>query len=1333
MEVLPYISDIVRNTRYLLDTGAVTSLLPKQKGDEKHLDHKLYFKAANGETVQTYGTKLVTLQFPQGIEIHWIFTVADVQQPILGMDFIQHHNLILHPRRKRVIFYNKGKTLYLNLCEKPKGLPVQALEMTVPPEVDEILSRYPDLTNTSDKLQTPKHRFVHKIIVEGEPITDRPRRFSPEKQRELDIALEKMVRDGILVKGNSQWLSHPHLVRKRSGDYRVTVDFRRLNERIKPDGFPLPLLRSFADNIYGATIFSALDIKDAFYNIPLTTDSRDYTAFVTHNNIYKFLRLSMGLKSSPTVFQKIFAQIMENIRTPSGRLVPVFIYIDDVLITSKTREEAVEDLTAVLHRLHNNGFRINKGKCRFLQQELQFLGHRISATGISPLPEKVDAIKSFPRPERLKQLRRFLGMINFYHSFCKNLARITAPLSHLLGGEQNSKKANPKIKWTDETIKAFEDSRDALSKKTMLAYRDPSAETAIFSDASSTAIGATLQQNINGVWQPLAFFSRKLSSTERKYSTFGRELLGIYAAVKHFRIQIEGRPFHIMTDHKPLCHSMQKKGVRDLNREERQLQYISAFTTDIRHIKGADNVVADALSRRLEEYVVQGESENADEADISPIYFPPAMPNNINDTGTIPRQVQYTPQHVAEWVYLPQHCISEATINTSSNNGQRSSTVDINQQYVTPKDAHGSADEYVLPQESSSAKQSIGPSNQTADHDLLTHCLIAAMSKATADASVIKNVTDETKHRLMREQRSCPQLQAILAGTLRFTPELSLHDGIYYNDINGVRRIYLPQSMRDELFHKFHSHAHPGINSAIRYFTRLYVYPDMRRHITQLTRLCPICPKVKIHKHNVARIGTYGESSGRFKNLHADLYGPFPDNHGFKYLFTCIDRYTRYPVAVPLADTKTDTVLDAFLLHVVAHFGAPDTLVTDRGAQFTSEKWSDLMDSLHVKHYTTCSYTPKTNAAIERFHRTLNAAIKAHAQLNEQIWLPKLPYILLAIRNTIDPDTNISPAQAVYGQSMPLPGDLLPPYESTQKFAVSDFTRKLQKCMQFIPERLSRPAPSIQKFDRRLSCCTHVYVRAENRKKIQNHYTGPYKVLHRGATYFKLELPNGPDNVSIDRLKAAWTRDDYLERPQPTSAYDNYDDPDITPVPVLYAPAPPTPPPRPPPHMPPPHPPQGTAPKVYRQLHSRQVTGKNVEHSYNRPTQQHRHPVSSRHSFPQMRPSKQVSLRGDPRSNEHKRVSQPGNARTHAPVRGHVQPTVPTYAQATATAAGARPRQVVPPPQQPLQARATPSASASAPANPASDTQATRTSRSGRVIKPPQRYGFTDLFRRSQK
>ena len=229
--------------------------------------------------------------------------------------------------------------------------------------------------------------------------------------------------------------------------------------------------------------------------------------------------------------------------------------------------------------------------CQFGVNEIDFLGHCVNQQGVFPLPEKVDAIRSFPRPTTVKQLQEYLGMVNFYHIFVPSAAALMQPLYKAIDMKHKL------LVWTSELDAAFRQSKEALTKATMLVHPGHEAPTSLTVDASDVAVGAVLEQLIDGVWKPLAFFSRQLRPPERKYSAFDRELLALYLAVRHFRYFLEARSFIAYTDHKPLTLAFAKVSDPWSPRQQRHLAYISEFTTDVRHIAGKDNNVADALSR----------------------------------------------------------------------------------------------------------------------------------------------------------------------------------------------------------------------------------------------------------------------------------------------------------------------------------------------------------------------------------------------------------------------------------------------------------------------------------------------------------------------------------------------------------------------------------------------------------------------------------------------------------------------------------------------------------------------------------------------------------------
>ncbi|CAB0001762.1 unnamed protein product, partial [Nesidiocoris tenuis] len=298
--------------------------------------------------------------------------------------------------------------------------------------------------------------------------------------------------------------------------------------------------------------------------------------------------MTFGLCNAAQTFQRFVNKVTRGLKN-------VRAYIDDCLIASTSEEEHLNDLRELFQRFKEYGVTINPAKCEFGKTEIEFLGHTICREGVKPISSKIEATVQFELPKNTKELRRFLGMFNFYRRFVPKAADHLAVLNDCLKGL--GAKQNSDILWTSEKIAAFESCKEHLNRAVMLAFPQSTVPWSLMVDASDTAIGGSVQQLVNGSWQPLGFYSRKLSENERKYSAYDRELLAAYACVKQFRYLLEGRIFTLYTDHKPLTYAFRQKSDKSSPRQARQLDYIGQFTTDIQHISGKDNVVADYLSR----------------------------------------------------------------------------------------------------------------------------------------------------------------------------------------------------------------------------------------------------------------------------------------------------------------------------------------------------------------------------------------------------------------------------------------------------------------------------------------------------------------------------------------------------------------------------------------------------------------------------------------------------------------------------------------------------------------------------------------------------------------
>lgn len=432
--------------------------------------------------------------------------------------------------------------------------------------------------------------MTHKIrlIPNSKPVFVRQYRIPDSHKRILAEILADYEKQGIIEKCQSDFNSPIMLLGKKdstgsSDDYRLVVDYRKLNQIREIQNFPIPLIDDILNGLAGSLYYSCLDIKHAYWQIKLADEeSRNASAFSANHFQYRWLRMPMGLSTACQTWQKTINTILEPLIGKG-----VYVYLDDVIVYAKNKKEHDETLWNVMDLLKDHNLQLKITKCNLYAKEFEYLGHIISKEGIKANPKKVEVIHNYPRPRTVKHIQRFLGMCNYFRRYVRNYAKMAKPLTSLL------RKETPFV-LAEAQQKAFDALKKALAEEVTLAF--PTDEQLyVTCDSSSHSIGAMLSVGELPNDRPIYFFSKTLNDVQKRYSTIERELLAIVEAIKAFRVYLYGRFFILITDHKPLCHLFNMKNCN--SRMFRQKLELMDYNFKIIHRPGCQNHVADALSR----------------------------------------------------------------------------------------------------------------------------------------------------------------------------------------------------------------------------------------------------------------------------------------------------------------------------------------------------------------------------------------------------------------------------------------------------------------------------------------------------------------------------------------------------------------------------------------------------------------------------------------------------------------------------------------------------------------------------------------------------------------
>ncbi|XP_031349119.1 uncharacterized protein K02A2.6-like isoform X1 [Photinus pyralis] len=537
--------------RMEIDTGSAISV------------SRTVLKSYDGTNIYPKGKINVSLQIGGDCKMVELLVIDNGGNPLLGRDLLARFNVSMCSKNVFV----------LNDCKD---------------SLDVLVNNYAELFK--DELGHFKFEKVKLEVVEGTtPKFHKPRNLPIAYKGLVEVELDRLQKEGVITPvPDSVWGTPLVPILKKDGTIRLCADYKvTVNNYLKDVKYPLPLIENLFAALQGGEKFSKLDLSHAYNQLELEESTKLLLAWSTHKGIFKVERLPFGTKPACSIFQHIMEKVLQGV---TG----VTVFLDDIVVTGRNNKEHLQNLEVVFQKLKGAGFRLNRVKCNFLQDRIEYLGHIISKEGLQKNPSKIKAIVNCPRPENVSQVKAFIGMINYYAKFISNVTKLLNPLYKLLSKDSV-------FAWSRECENSFITVKEVMASDIILVHFDPKLPIKVSCDASSYGVAGILAHVFpDGSERPIEYASRKLTTAEMNYAVIDKEALAIYFSINKFSNYLFGHKFVLVTDHKPLKYlfgDTRSIPVTAAGRLQRWAVYLSGFDYSIEYVEGKRNSNADGLSR----------------------------------------------------------------------------------------------------------------------------------------------------------------------------------------------------------------------------------------------------------------------------------------------------------------------------------------------------------------------------------------------------------------------------------------------------------------------------------------------------------------------------------------------------------------------------------------------------------------------------------------------------------------------------------------------------------------------------------------------------------------
>lgn len=893
---------------------------------------------------------------------------------------------VIHTRMQSQIVDNEPKT------GLPGGIDLSDSELTESQKnkVAQLFVKWEDVFSKGTTDIGHTKLVEHRIKLDDEkPFKEPHRRIPPGLISEVREHLNEMLTSGAIRPSESPYSSNVVLVRKKDGTIRFCVDFRKLNNRTVKDAYAIPRVEDTLHLLAGAKYFSKLDLRSGYWQVEVNEEDKDKTAFqVGTMGFYEFNRMPFGLCNAPATFQRLMEKCMGDMN-----LRDCLIYLDDIIIFSTDFDQQLERLEAVFQRLHDNNLKLKASKCDFFKREVTYLGHIVSEDGIKTDPEKTKAVATWPEPKTIKEVRRFLGFTGYYRRFVKDFSKIARPLNDLLVGHSTSgkkpkdgkKKSTPTpFKWGDAQQDAFDTLKEALTAPPVLAYADYRLPFKLHTDASGTGLGAVLYQCQEGVDRVVAYASRSLKTSERKYPAHKLEFLALkWAICEKFHDYLYGSKFDAITDNNPLTYVLTTAKLDATG--QRWVADLTNYNFTLTYRSGKQNTDADALSRQHTEQEVEHDT------------FPEIL-----------KAISFTTSASVEDLPI----IDSVSMQGSSSEP----TDDVIPDTLLRGTALTSYDWKIAHQ---------------ADQDIAF--IISCINRShRPDAQHVMDSGVDSRY--LKNWSSLVVQDGVL---LRKTTI----------DGQDCLKMVIPQSLRELVFEAYHDDlGHQGRDRTLSLMRQRVYWPGMDKYIQEHVRNCGRCIRRKKAPTRAARLVNIS-SSVPMEFVCVDYLSLEVSKGGYENILVITDHFSRYAQAIPTRNQTAQTTARVLFDNFFVHYGFPTVLHSDKGANFESKIIKNLCRITGMKKSRTTPYHPMGNGMVERFNQTLLNMLGTLTDIQKADWKAHVPTLTHAYNAAIHESTGYSPYYLMFGRHPRLAVDAflgLPSSEIPSPKSQADYADKLK-------------------------------------------------------------------------------------------------------------------------------------------------------------------------------------------------------------------------------------------------------------------------------------------------